>query len=80
MWLLTTLIIGLIVGAVAKLLMPGRDGGGMVITSLLGVAGALLASFLGQQLGWYYYGEPVGFLAAVLGAMLILFLYRLSKR
>ncbi|MBY0371090.1 GlsB/YeaQ/YmgE family stress response membrane protein [bacterium] len=80
MWLLTTLIIGLLVGAVAKFLMPGRDPGGIVLTSLLGVAGALLASYLGQTLGWYYYGEPVGFLAAVLGAMLILFIYRMFNR
>lgn len=74
------LIIGLIVGAVAKLLMPGRDPGGFIITMLLGVAGALLAGFLGRSFGWYTPGEPAGFIASILGAMLILLVYRLATR
>lgn len=75
---LWTLIIGLIVGAIAKLLMPGKDPGGFLITMLLGVAGAFLAGFLGRALGWYDNpGSGPGIIASVLGAMLLLFLYRL---
>jgi uncharacterized membrane protein YeaQ/YmgE (transglycosylase-associated protein family) len=71
------LIIGLVVGAIAKLLMPGRDPGGFIITMLLGVAGALIAGFLGRALGWYETGESAGFIASVVGAMLLLLIYRL---
>ena len=75
--ILWTLIIGLIVGAIAKLLMPGRDPGGFIITMLLGVAGALLAGFIGRALGWYEStNSGPGIIASVLGAMLLLFLYR----
>ena len=75
--ILWTLIIGLIVGAIAKLLMPGRDPGGFIVTMLLGVAGALLAGFLGRTLGWYESTTSgPGIIASVLGAMLLLFLYR----
>ena len=74
------LIIGAVVGAIAKLLMPGRDPGGFVITMLLGVAGALIAGFLGRALGWYEMGEAPGFIASVVGAMLLLFVYRLATR
>jgi len=75
---LWTLIIGLIVGAIAKLLMPGRDPGGFIVTMLLGVAGALLAGFFGRAMGWYDNpGSGPGIIASVLGAMLLLFLYRL---
>jgi uncharacterized membrane protein YeaQ/YmgE (transglycosylase-associated protein family) len=77
MGILWTLIIGLVVGAIAKLLMPGRDPGGIIITMLIGVAGALLAGFLGTRLGWYAQGEGAGFIASVVGAILLLFLYRL---
>lgn len=76
MGLLLTLIVGLIVGVVAKLMMPGRDPGGFVLTSLLGIAGAFFASWLGQAMGIYRQGEPAGFLASILGAVLILFIYR----
>jgi uncharacterized membrane protein YeaQ/YmgE (transglycosylase-associated protein family) len=71
------LIIGLIAGAVAKLLTPGKDPGGCIITMLLGVAGALVAGYLGRALGWYVQGEPVGFIASVVGAILVLLLFRL---
>ena len=71
------LLIGLVIGVVAKLLMPGRDPGGCIITMLIGVAGAFVASFLGQKLGWYEPGQPAGFIASVVGAMLLLLLYRL---
>jgi uncharacterized membrane protein YeaQ/YmgE (transglycosylase-associated protein family) len=78
--LIGTLVIGLIIGAVAKLLMPGRDPGGCLITILLGIAGALTAGYLGRAIGWYEPGEPAGFIASVIGAMLILLLYRLILR
>jgi uncharacterized membrane protein YeaQ/YmgE (transglycosylase-associated protein family) len=71
------LFVGLIVGAIAKLLMPGKDPGGIFITMLLGVAGALVAGFLGRGLGWYREGDPVGWFASVIGAVLLLGLYRL---
>jgi uncharacterized membrane protein YeaQ/YmgE (transglycosylase-associated protein family) len=78
MGILWTLIIGLVVGAIAKLLMPGRDPGGIIVTMLIGVAGALLAGFLGRAMGWYNDpGEGPGIIAAIIGAMLLLFLYRL---
>lgn len=71
-----TLIVGLIVGAIAKLLMPGKDPGGFIITMLLGVAGAFLASLVGTNLGWYGETEPAGFVASVLGAVVLLAIYR----
>jgi uncharacterized membrane protein YeaQ/YmgE (transglycosylase-associated protein family) len=79
MHLLWTLIIGLIIGAVAKLLMPGKDPGGFIITMLLGIAGSVVATYLGQALGLYRDGSSAGFIASVLGAMLLLFIYRLSR-
>ena len=72
-----TLVIGLIIGFVAKLLMPGRDPGGCIITMLIGVAGSFVASYLGEKMGWYEQGQPAGFIASVIGAMLLLLLYRL---
>jgi uncharacterized membrane protein YeaQ/YmgE (transglycosylase-associated protein family) len=78
MGFLWTLIIGLVVGAIAKLIMPGRDPGGIIVTMLIGVAGALLAGFLGRALGWYNDpGEGPGIIASIIGAMLLLLLYRL---
>ena len=75
--LLWMLIIGLVIGVIAKLLMPGRDPGGFIITMLIGVAGSFLAGLLGRAVGWYEQGETSGFIASVLGAMLLLFVYRL---
>ncbi|MGH7631371.1 MAG: GlsB/YeaQ/YmgE family stress response membrane protein [Gemmatimonadales bacterium] len=80
MGLIMTIIIGLIVGVIAKLLMPGKDPGGFIVTTLLGIAGALVARFLGQALGFYAEGEPAGFIASVLGAILLLVVYRLLRR
>lgn len=80
MWIIWALIVGLVVGFVAKLLMPGRDPGGFIITALLGVAGSLVATWAGRQFGWYGEGDAAGFIAAVLGAMLILLIYRLVAR
>ena len=69
-------IFGIIVGAIAKLLMPGRDPGGLLVTMLLGIAGALVAGFIGRALGWYEPGEAAGFITATIGAILLLFVYR----
>jgi uncharacterized membrane protein YeaQ/YmgE (transglycosylase-associated protein family) len=80
MGIITTLIIGLIVGALAKLLMPGKDPGGIIVTILLGIAGAFLARFLGQALGLYGEGARAGILASILGAILLLAIYRLLRR
>ena len=72
-----TLIIGLVIGAVAKLLMPGKDPGGCIITMLLGIAGAFVAGYIGRVAGWYQPGQPAGFIASVIGAMILLLLYRI---
>ena len=77
---LWTLIIGLIVGAIAKFLMPGRDPGGFIITILLGIAGAFIATFLGRILGLYSEGATAGLIMSVLGAMLLLFVYRVFHK
>lgn len=74
------ILIGLIAGAIAKAVIPGRDPGGCLVTILLGVAGAVVAGFLGRSLGWYEVGEGAGFLAAIVGAIIILFVYRLVAR
>jgi uncharacterized membrane protein YeaQ/YmgE (transglycosylase-associated protein family) len=78
MHILGTIIIGLLVGIVAKLLMPGRDPGGFIITTLLGIAGAFVAKYIGQALGWYSETDSVGFLASVVGAIILLAIYRLT--
>ena len=70
-------MVGLVVGIVAKFLMPGKDPGGFIITTLLGIAGAIVAKYLGQAIGWYEAGQPVGFIAAVVGAIILLVLYRM---
>lgn len=75
--ILWTLIIGLVIGAIAKLLMPGKDPGGCIITILLGIAGAFVAGYLGRAIGWYKAGEPAGFIASIIGAMILLLIYRL---
>ncbi len=72
-------IIGLIIGALAKLIMPGKDPGGIFITMLIGIAGALLATWLGQALHLYQPGQSAGFIMSVIGALILLFLYRLIK-
>ena len=77
MGLLWTLLIGLVVGALAKLIMPGRDPGGVIVTMLLGVAGAFAATFVGRAVGWYAQpGEGAGLIASVLGAIAVLAIYR----
>jgi uncharacterized membrane protein YeaQ/YmgE (transglycosylase-associated protein family) len=74
------ILFGLIVGVIAKLLMPGRDPGGFIVTILIGIAGALLGGFVGRALGMYEAGESAGFIMSTLGAILLLFLYRLVVR
>ena len=76
MSIIGTLIIGFLAGLVAKLLMPGRDPAGFIITIVLGVGGAFLATWLGQELGWYRPGQTAGFIGAVVGAIIILAIYR----
>jgi uncharacterized membrane protein YeaQ/YmgE (transglycosylase-associated protein family) len=77
MHLLWMIIVGLIVGALAKLIMPGHDPGGIVVTMLLGIGGSILAGFLGRAVGWYGAGQPAGFIASVIGAIIILAIYRI---
>ena len=79
MEIIWTIIIGLLAGIVAKFLMPGRDPGGFIITILLGIAGAFVATYLGQAVGWYQAGEGAGFIGAVVGAIILLIIYRLIK-
>jgi uncharacterized membrane protein YeaQ/YmgE (transglycosylase-associated protein family) len=72
-------LIGLMVGALAKLIMPGKDPGGIIVTMLLGLAGSLVAGFLGQAVGWYKEGQSAGFIMSVLGAVLLLAIYRFFR-
>jgi uncharacterized membrane protein YeaQ/YmgE (transglycosylase-associated protein family) len=74
------IVIGLLAGGIAKLLMPGRDPGGCIITILLGIAGALLAGFLGRAVGWYGPDDGAGFIAAIVGAFVLLLLHRVILR
>ena len=78
MSILMTILIGLIVGIVAKFLMPGNDPGGFIITALLGIAGSMVANFLGHTIGLYAAGDAAGFIASVIGAMLLLAIYRFA--
>jgi uncharacterized membrane protein YeaQ/YmgE (transglycosylase-associated protein family) len=80
MFVLGWILFGLVVGIVAKLLMPGRDPGGFIVTTVLGIVGAVIGGFLGRSLGLYGPGEPAGFLMATLGAVVLLFLYRMLRR
>lgn len=77
MGILWTIIIGFVAGLLAKFLMPGRDPGGFIITTLLGIAGAFVATYLGAAVGWYRAGEGAGLIGAVVGAVVILALYRM---
>ena len=77
--LLWMAIIGLVIGALAKLIMPGKDPGGIIITMLLGIAGALLAGWIGRAVGWYQPGQPAGFIMSVVGAIILLAIYRMMR-
>lgn len=74
-----TIIIGFLAGIVAKLFTPGRDPGGFIVTILLGIAGAWVATFIGRAIGWYQIGDGAGFIGATVGAVLLLLLYHLVK-
>ncbi len=74
------IVIGFVVGLVAKAIMPGRDPGGFIVTVLLGIGGAVVATWLGQAVGWYQADQRAGFIGAVVGAIIILGLYRLVVR
>jgi uncharacterized membrane protein YeaQ/YmgE (transglycosylase-associated protein family) len=78
MSILGWILFGLVVGALAKLVMPGRDPGGIIVTILLGIVGALLGGFLGRALGLYQEGEPAGFVGAFVGAVVVLLIYRFA--
>lgn len=77
MHLVITLIVGLVVGALARLVLPGKDPGGVVVTLLLGVAGSFIAGMIGQAVGWYGVGEGPSVIASVLGAVILLGIYRM---
>jgi len=76
MYILWTLLIGLVVGALAKFVMPGKDPGGAIVTIILGVAGSFIAGMLGKALGWYELGDGPGIIASVIGAVILLAIYR----
>ncbi|MDB5896223.1 MAG: transglycosylase [Rhodoferax sp.] len=77
--LIGTIIIGFVVGLIARAIKPGNDKLGLIMTSILGIAGAFLANFVGQKMGWYTAGQPAGWIASVVGAMVLLFIYSLVK-
>lgn len=77
---LWAILIGFLAGVVAKFLTPGRDAGGFIITALLGIAGAVVATWLGQAIGWYAPGQSAGFIGAVIGAVIILAIYHMVAR
>ena len=79
MSLIGTLIVGLIVGLIARAIKPGNDGMGWIMTILLGVAGSFLATYLGVAMGWYEAGQPAGWIASVVGAMILRFVYGMIK-
>jgi uncharacterized membrane protein YeaQ/YmgE (transglycosylase-associated protein family) len=80
MGVLGWIVFGLVVGVIAKFLMPGRDPGGFVITVILGIVGAVVGGFIGRTLGWYREGDPVGFVMALIGAIILLVVYRAVSR
>jgi uncharacterized membrane protein YeaQ/YmgE (transglycosylase-associated protein family) len=80
MHIIGTIIIGFLAGVVAKLLMPGSDPGGFIVTTLLGIVGAFVATYLGQAIGWYRADEGAGFVGAVVGAVILLAIYHFVKR
>ncbi len=80
MHLIWSALVGLLVGAIAKLFMPGKDGGGIIVTMILGIVGSMLFTFLGRLIGLYGEGENAGFIASILGAMIVLFIYRFIKK
>lgn len=80
MWLIGTIIIGFLAGLLARLIMPGPNPAGFIVTTVLGVVGALVATYLGQAIGWYHSGQSAGFIGAVVGAIILLAIYHLLFR
>ena len=78
--LIGVFVIGLVVGIIAKFLMPGKDPGGFIITAIIGIVGAFVATFIGQSLGWYGPDQAAGFIASLVGAIILLFIYRLFTK
>lgn len=79
MQILWTIIVGFIVGVIAKFLHPGRENMGCIVTTLLGIAGSFLAGYVGQALGWYHAGQGAGFIGSIVGAFVLLLIYRFVK-
>lgn len=79
MEILWAIIIGFIVGLLARMIMPGRDPGGILVTTLVGIAGALIATFLGRSMGWYGADQSAGFLASIVGAIVLLAVFRMFR-
>lgn len=77
---LWVILIGLVVGAVAKLIMPGKDPGGFIVTILLGIAGSVIATWIGRAIGWYQEGQSAGFIMSVIGAIILLAIYHAVRR
>lgn len=80
MHIVWTILIGFVAGAVARAIKPGDDSAGFIVTTLIGIAGSLIATYVGQAMGWYTAGQGAGFIASVVGAIVLLFLYGLVKR
>ena len=80
MGILAWIVFGLVIGVIAKLLMPGRDPGGFIVTILLGIAGAMVGGFLGRAMGFYGQGQTAGWLMSILGAVILLAVYRIMVR
>ena len=78
--IIMTIIIGLVVGIIAKFLIPGKDPGGFIITAILGIAGSFLATWLGRALGWYQEGATAGWIGSVIGAIILLIIYRFFQK
>ena len=80
MHIIWTILIGFVVGLVAKFLTPGRDPSGFFLTAALGIAGSIVATYVGQFIGWYHAGETAGFIGALVGAIILLVIYHLAVR
>ena len=78
--IIMTFIIGLVVGIIAKFLMPGKDPGGFIITAILGIVGSFIATWLGRALGWYQEGATAGWIASIIGAIILLIIYRMFSK
>ncbi len=78
--IIMTILIGLVVGIIAKFLMPGRDPGGFIVTAILGIVGSFVATWIGQRLGWYQAGQTSGWIGSIIGAIILLIAYRLFTK